>query len=564
MVNKVRGFLFSLLLIALSSAAVTASYIKIVSNENIIIGNQTSFEPKREYTEFHSAYSLQAELYGDMEERKEVPVFSSKVYGGTVSHHFLMAKEIAEFFAPLREQKIKTVVIVGPNHFNLGKSNIQVSALPYKTPWSEIYPDGKIIDKLVQDKVAVNFEAAFSREHSISTLVGFVKYYLPDAKIVPIILKKTTPKEQAEKLSQELTKILPGNSLVLSSVDFSHHLNVDSADYHDVKSISAIGNFDYDGLFRSEIDSPMSVYVLLKYLETKDAKHLNYSHFNSADILQNPQSDDVTSYVFSHFTKGASDIRPNASVLNFGPIVMDDQRQIVSFQRSAFEKIKGVEGNFFRGMDIITTSARVPYGCGEKDRKDASTLIDVLKKENIHLLSFSDKEGMDCTDSESRILQYDGVKVGLVTLDEITTDQQQYISEIIRIKDQVDAVLVYVDWLSVEKNTAKQKELSHALIDSGADAVLGYADSLKEVELYNNRPIFYSLGNFLSKDENTAIGVGTIVNDISLSFYVFPFMQKQFGAQLQSSKKTQEFCVDYLHKIGEDYKERNCAITIYK
>jgi len=43
-----------------------------------------------------------------------------------------------------------------------------------------------------------------------------------------------------------------------------------------------------------------------------------------------------------------------------------------------------------------------------------------------------------------------------------------------------------------------QRPVAHRLIDAGADAVLGHhPHSLSEVEYYNDRPIFYSLGNFL-------------------------------------------------------------------
>jgi poly-gamma-glutamate synthesis protein (capsule biosynthesis protein) len=42
-----------------------------------------------------------------------------------------------------------------------------------------------------------------------------------------------------------------------------------------------------------------------------------------------------------------------------------------------------------------------------------------------------------------------------------------------------------------------QREVAHAAIEAGADAILGHhAHILKGVEVYRERPIFYSLGNF--------------------------------------------------------------------
>ena len=43
-----------------------------------------------------------------------------------------------------------------------------------------------------------------------------------------------------------------------------------------------------------------------------------------------------------------------------------------------------------------------------------------------------------------------------------------------------------------------QVEVGHALIDAGADVIVGHhPHSLQEVEVYKGKPIFYSLGNFV-------------------------------------------------------------------
>ena len=43
-----------------------------------------------------------------------------------------------------------------------------------------------------------------------------------------------------------------------------------------------------------------------------------------------------------------------------------------------------------------------------------------------------------------------------------------------------------------------QLEVGHALIDAGADIIVGHhPHSLQEVEIYRGKPIFYSLGNFV-------------------------------------------------------------------
>lgn len=61
-------------------------------------------------------------------------------------------------------------------------------------------------------------------------------------------------------------------------------------------------------------------------------------------------------------------------------------------------------------------------------------------------------------------------------------------------------VIVCLHW-GVEHTphpTTEQRHEAHALIDAGADAIIGHhSHTAQDVEVYHGRPIFYSLGNFI-------------------------------------------------------------------
>ena len=63
-----------------------------------------------------------------------------------------------------------------------------------------------------------------------------------------------------------------------------------------------------------------------------------------------------------------------------------------------------------------------------------------------------------------------------------------------------DLVIVFPHW-GVEyttKVTAQQRRLGHAAIDAGADMVIGnHSHWAGAVEIYEGRPIWYALGNFV-------------------------------------------------------------------
>lgn len=85
-----------------------------------------------------------------------------------------------------------------------------------------------------------------------------------------------------------------------------------------------------------------------------------------------------------------------------------------------------------------------------------------------------------------------------IDLDKIQKDMQSA-------KKQSDLVVVMISW-GVEytnKSNEHQQALAHSLIDAGADIIIGsHPHWVQEIEFYKNKPIFYSLGNFVFDQTN--------------------------------------------------------------
>lgn len=70
-----------------------------------------------------------------------------------------------------------------------------------------------------------------------------------------------------------------------------------------------------------------------------------------------------------------------------------------------------------------------------------------------------------------------------------------------------DMVIVYMHYGNEYSRSPNdsQKNISHKAIDAGADTVLGaHAHVTQGVEMYNGKPIFYNLGNFMFDQSNPA------------------------------------------------------------
>jgi poly-gamma-glutamate capsule biosynthesis protein CapA/YwtB (metallophosphatase superfamily) len=79
-------------------------------------------------------------------------------------------------------------------------------------------------------------------------------------------------------------------------------------------------------------------------------------------------------------------------------------------------------------------------------------------------------------------------------------DRQKIRDDIRRLRSQVDVLLVSFHWgIEYTYNlTAGQRELGRLALDAGADMVLGHHPHVPQgVELYQGKPLVYSLGNFV-------------------------------------------------------------------
>ena len=79
-------------------------------------------------------------------------------------------------------------------------------------------------------------------------------------------------------------------------------------------------------------------------------------------------------------------------------------------------------------------------------------------------------------------------------------DSTKLVKRIEEYKQQCDYLYVFVHWGIEHTDELKEYQIreGHAMIDAGADAVIGmHSHCLQPMEMYQGKPIFYSLGNFI-------------------------------------------------------------------
>jgi len=230
------------------------------------------------------------------------PLDGGTIIGGIVPHHLLAGAMISDFFKTIGAGKPDVVVVFAPNHKRTGFSLINTSSLDWETPFGILGADSSCQSILINALKAGESRNIMEDEYSISGLVPYIKYYMTDAKILPILLHGDYGQEKSQKLGAQLASSLRGKKCIfLASVDFSHYLPVHKADNMDeitlaaIKEnrISSIANMGNDNL-----DSPPSIMALLSAMNASGADGMKLiDHSNSSRIASGGEN-----YTTSYFS----------------------------------------------------------------------------------------------------------------------------------------------------------------------------------------------------------------------------------------------------------------------
>lgn len=213
------------------------------------------------------------------------------IRGGIIPHHLFAGFIIADLFKRLSYQNPKTIILIGPNHYEKGNFKALTSLYEWETPYGVIGPDTQMVNKLVsRDLLNIDNEVLLN-DHAVSAVLPFIKYYIGGGKVVPILLKRGFSESDSDILVSEIANLLDEDTVVVAAVDFSHYLTDDEAKKKDDVTLKIMQDFDYPNLYllnNDYLDSPSSVGVLLKLMQKLNAQNSEILfHTNSGEMQKN-------------------------------------------------------------------------------------------------------------------------------------------------------------------------------------------------------------------------------------------------------------------------------------
>ncbi|HUU48952.1 MAG TPA: MEMO1 family protein [Nitrosopumilaceae archaeon] len=205
------------------------------------------------------------------------------VYSGPIACHsfYSISSESPELF-----------IIIGPNHWGIGRSVATMKDCKWETPLGAVEVDSKAAEEISQ--ISQNIESDFfshTREHSIEVQIPFLQKTFSNFKILPISLINQS-KEIAEDVGLAIAKIAKKkNTMILGSSDFTHYEPNEFAHQQDSALIEPILEMNVDRFYEVLKERKVtacgygaiaSTIIACKKLGAKKGKLLKYA--TSGDV----------------------------------------------------------------------------------------------------------------------------------------------------------------------------------------------------------------------------------------------------------------------------------------
>ncbi len=202
------------------------------------------------------------------------------------------------------------------------------------------------------------------------------------------------------------------------------------------------------------------------------------------------------------------------------------------------------------GFDILSLANNHSYDFGE----DALSYTRLICKEiKIHCIG----DPREISELSTDIVSVNNTTVGFFALQTVTASyhEEDLLKAAAFLNAGSDIQIAYIHWGDeyVLTHDEAQEQLAHRLIDLGFDAVIGHHPHVvQDVELYNGKPIIYSLGNFIFDQYfDTHVQEGLVVemkiSDESVDYTLLPISSVETKDQPDFMNEADQ--ISLLHRI---------------
>jgi AmmeMemoRadiSam system protein B len=222
-----------------------------------------------------------------------------------VPHHWLAGRLILSGLRDLAASgDYRRIVLIGPDHVNAGDAAVTTSDRSWQTPFGLVQPDAGAIDRLISAGLVRSEPEVLTYEHSVAGIMPAIAYYLPEARVVPLVLRHDLTPLEVKRLAAALAPLLDHSTAIVAAVDFSHYLSTNEARQQDRDTLAALRSLDSSSILSfgdEHLDSPASIGVLMEAMRlVGNTDFVLRENSNSSD-MGGSLSAPVTSYIYGYY-----------------------------------------------------------------------------------------------------------------------------------------------------------------------------------------------------------------------------------------------------------------------
>lgn len=484
--------------------------------------------------------------------------FLGNVRGVVVPHHLVASRSIALGVKSLQSLNPKVIVLISPDHFERCDKLLCTTRGKFKTFFGDIdIPDDLVREVLTEKDIAEENPGLFVEEHGIYTIMPYIKHYLPDAKVVPIVLSQKgvgSERTRAELLQTAEALLSQKDTALVISSDFSHYLPLVEANDMDDRTEKTICSGDTEGILHlknpAQSDCPLCLWVAISASRSLGFGNPSVvMHTNSAQLLHDPTVQKTTSHFVIRLSGAVRDNSCHApdstqksadkqgtKILFVGDMFFDRYIRQVSEKHGEDFLFTCVEP-LIRRADIVvgnlegpiteypSTSAGTIIGSAENYRFTFPTTtalllakyhVGIVNIGNNHIGNYG-QEGIRSTheilsaagvqyfgglsgDSPIYRTELGGERLSFVNYNQFGGDTvENVVTQISKEHTSGRIVIVYTHWgVEYASVTPEMVTAAHAFTEAGASLIVGsHPHVILPSENIGNTTTYYSLGNFI-------------------------------------------------------------------
>lgn len=404
-----------------------------------------------------------------------------------VPHHDLVADKRRETFEKLAPRtQNRRIILLAPNHYDSGVANIQTRSQTFTTQNGEIKVDNNLF-KLVTENGVKETNATFEAEHGIKALLPDIAKYYPNSSIVPLVINKKANQDELTTVLDMLNKNCK-DCLLIVSADFSHYQPFLLSKLHDNLTIRGLEKLDAQLLdYKAELEPMHHVWMAVKWAELHNTRRFVLDKHTNSHEVTNDYYAEGTTHIMGWYEKGQP-VEPsvNISFAIAGSLIFNESEP--KNNKNISEIFDQLGERVLWGTDLVMGKLMLREQASQRQAVPLKSLHFTHNfTDNVELVNKIDAKVLNKTD----LVSSNGQQI------KILSGKSSQISDEQIKQNKANNIIVYVEWESDIKQ--QRQHLAQSWIDNGADMVVGVNDEeISELELYKNRPIAYSLGNFVS------------------------------------------------------------------